>query len=72
MTTPLHAWRQRMGWSQLEAARQLDVAASTYIAWERETARRSGDHLPPPRTAILAAAALEAGITELRAVMLEG
>lgn len=60
--TKLRSWRTRMGWSQRRAANELGVTLPTYQAWERE--RRFSDDSPiqPPRTALLAAAALEEGI----------
>lgn len=60
--TALAAWRARMGWAQRKAAEALGVSLPTYQSWERETRFRDGVAMQPPRSALLAAAALEAGI----------
>lgn len=57
--TALQSWRQRMGWSQRRAASELGVTLLGYQIWERERRFDGDDHVPPPRTALLAAAALE-------------
>lgn len=63
--TALQAWRNRMGWSQRRAAAELGTTLATYQSWEAERRWRDGEHLPPPRTALLAAAALEAEIAPI-------
>lgn len=57
--TALAAWRDRMGWTQREAAAALEVTLTTYQSWEAEKRFKDGTPLQPPRTALLAAAALE-------------
>lgn len=61
--TALAAWRARMGWAQRKAAAALGVSLPTYQSWEREIRLRDGATLPPPQSALLAAAALEAGVS---------
>lgn len=60
--TTMKSWRKRMDWSQRQAAEALGVTLATYQSWENERRWRDGAHMPPPRTALLAAAALEAGL----------
>lgn len=60
--TALAAWRERLGWTQREAAAALGVVLTTYQSWELEKRLRDNAPLAPPRTALLAAAALEHGL----------
>lgn len=63
--TRLAAWRQHMGWPQRRAADALGVTLATYQQWENEVSRHTGEHVEPPLTALLAAAALEAGLAPI-------
>ncbi|WP_410174800.1 helix-turn-helix domain-containing protein [Microbulbifer thermotolerans] len=63
--TAFKLWRERMGWTQREAARALGVTLATYQSWENERRWKDGATLTPPRTALLAAAALEADIAQI-------
>ena len=47
----LRDWRERMGWTQQQAADRLMTICSTYVGWER---RRN-----PPQLVVLACAYLE-------------
>lgn len=55
MTTPLRAWRKRLGLSQLALAERLGVTKSTAAGWEQ------GRSQPPPYL-WLALAAIEAAL----------
>lgn len=64
--TAIRAWRQRMGFTQREAAAALGVALVTFQTWEHEKSRHTDKPLEPPTTALLAAAAVEAGLGPVR------
>lgn len=70
--TALSEWRSRMGLSQRAAAEALGVSFATYQSWEHEKRARDGSYLAPPLTALLAAAALEAGMEPVKASKSEG
>lgn len=52
----LRAWRQSLGFSQAEAARQLLVSGRAYEYWEAGTRR-------PPKHLALACSAVSEGLT---------
>lgn len=58
----LEAWRQRMGWSQRQAAAELGLNLKTYQQQERGVSWKTGEPITAPRTTLLAAAALEQGL----------
>jgi len=57
--TALKSWRARMGWTQTQAAEAMGVSKPTYQSWESGKRWSDGTPLPPPKTALLAASALE-------------
>ena len=58
-TFDVFAWRQRMGWSQREAARQLGVNLNTYQQYERGRRFDSDQAVLIDRRTKLAMVALE-------------
>lgn len=58
----LKAWQDSMGWSGLEAARQLGVSSATYRDWLSGVSRTTGKPVKVSRMAALACAALAAGL----------
>lgn len=58
----LEAWRQRMGWTQRQAAAELGMTLKTYQQQERGVSWSTGAPITVPRTTLLAAAAREAGL----------
>ena len=63
--TAFASWRKRMKLTQREAAKSLGVTLPTYQSWEWEK-NASGEHLMPPLAALLAAAAIEKNIPEIK------
>lgn len=60
----VRAWRERLGLTQVEAAKALGVSRDHYISYERGTltGRRADRTVSAPRSLRLAMAAVEAGL----------
>lgn len=58
----LKSWQDSMGWSGLEAARQLGVSSATYRDWLSGVSRTTGKPVKATKMAALACAALAAGL----------
>lgn len=56
------AWRERMGWTQEQAAEALGVSRPTYQRLERGQSWQTGEVIELDRRTVLACMALEAGI----------
>ncbi|UXY13857.1 helix-turn-helix domain-containing protein [Chitiniphilus purpureus] len=65
--TPQHLadWRQRMGWTQQQAADALGVGRNTYISMESGRSYNTGRPLVIDRRTALACAALAEGLTPI-------
>ena len=60
------AWRERLGWTQAQAAAALGVTRTTYLTWELGHSYTTGKPVAAPKVAELAAAALEAGLPPIQ------
>lgn len=64
-TTALAAWRDRLGLSQRAAADALGMTLSGYQQLEHERSAVTGERRAPRRVVLLAAAAIESGLSPI-------